>query len=125
MSYEWAMLAGMWQRDDAIVTYLGPEDPSTSFAHGLALSSARLRNGSITMCVSLQHINQSGGRVLFSYNASNGAYLRLGWLVTSVLMSLASLCQEQDQEVYTLPEAPRISNLKGFTSLPWNSKGNR
>jgi hypothetical protein len=78
MTHDWAMLAGRWKREDSILTYLGPEDPGVAFAHGLALSSGHFRNGSVTARVSLEHIDQSGGGILFGYNSSTGAYFTAG-----------------------------------------------
>lgn len=74
----WAPLAGKWKFDGSTATYLGPEDPNSPFPHGLALSSIRLRSGSISTRVSFDETEMSSGRIVFGYNSSTGAYFSAG-----------------------------------------------
>jgi len=75
----WAPVAGRWNFEDDLATYLGPEDPASPFPHGIALGEARLRSGSVETTV---HFSEepagSSGRILFGYNAATTEYYSIG-----------------------------------------------
>jgi hypothetical protein len=72
----WAPLAGKWKFAGSTATYTGPEDPTSP--HGVALSSLRLRSGSISAKISFDEAKESAGRIVFGYNSATGAYFSVG-----------------------------------------------
>lgn len=75
----WAAIDGKWKFEDDSVVYLGPEDPNSPIPHGIALSKARVRSGSIETRVHFFEKPQgSAGRIIFGYNPETREYFSAG-----------------------------------------------
>ncbi|MBI5304593.1 MAG: hypothetical protein HY868_20835 [Chloroflexi bacterium] len=74
----WVAIAGRWEFKDDSAKYLGP-DPEAPIRHGIALSDARVRRGSImTQVRFLENAKESEGRIIFGYNAKTTEYFLTG-----------------------------------------------
>lgn len=74
---KWAPIAGRWEFENDLARYLGPEDPASP--HGVALSVARLRSGSVETSVHFSEKPEgSSGRILFGYNSKTTEYYSIG-----------------------------------------------
>lgn len=75
---EWAAIAGRWEFEGSIATYLGP-DPRSPFPHGIALSSLHLRNGAVNAHVEYpENPAAHEGRIIFGYSPTTRSYYLAG-----------------------------------------------
>jgi hypothetical protein len=72
----WAAIAGNWSFRGSSAEYTGSEDPRSPV--GVALSSARIRNGHISSKIRLNNPGQNAGRLLLGYNTVTGGYYSVG-----------------------------------------------
>lgn len=72
----WAPIAGRWSFDERTAKYMSPEEQRDPF--GLALSSDRLRQGTIEVTVKLDNPSEGSARLVFGYDSSNGNYFSIG-----------------------------------------------
>jgi len=74
----WEPIEGKWKLQDDLVRYLGP-DSKSGFPGGIVLSDALFRSGSIATEVRFfEKPRQSGGRIIFGYNAVTKEYYSIG-----------------------------------------------
>ncbi len=75
---EWAAIAGRWDFEGSMATYLGP-DPRSPFPHGIALSSLHLRNGAVNTHVEYPEDPAAHeGRIIFGYSPTTRSYYLAG-----------------------------------------------
>ena len=72
----WAATSGAWSFGESIAEYTQPED--TPLPVGVALSSARIRNGRMSTKISLGDPAENAGRILLGYNTITGGYYSAG-----------------------------------------------
>ena len=72
----WAPVNGKWSCNGNKCTYNGPED--TQHQVGVALSSKKMRNGTISVKIKLNDPEKDSGRLLFGYNANSESYFSIG-----------------------------------------------
>ena len=75
-SLNWAPISGQWKIKAKKIEYLGPDDPNTPV--GVAISTARVRNGQISVRICLNNSDQNSGRILLGYHTVTGAYYSVG-----------------------------------------------
>lgn len=71
----WAALSGNWSFQETNAEYQSSEDSQPPV--GVALSSARMRNGRISVNIRLNNLEHAG-RILLGYNPATGGYYSVG-----------------------------------------------
>ncbi len=72
----WAAISGDWSFRESSAEYTRPEDAPQ--AVGVALSSARIRNGRMSAQIRLGNPEEGAGRLLLGYNTVTGSYYSAG-----------------------------------------------
>ncbi|SPD76483.1 conserved hypothetical protein [uncultured Desulfobacterium sp.] len=72
----WAPISGQWKISTNKADYIAPDD--LNIPVGIALSSARVRNGHISVEICLNDSDKNAGRILLGYNTVTGAYYSIG-----------------------------------------------
>ena len=73
---QWAPVVGSWQFPPNAARFVGPQEPTTP--HGIALSAARLKRGTVSFVAELDEPKGGAARVLFGYDTRSGAYFSAG-----------------------------------------------
>lgn len=72
----WAPMSGQWKINTKNTEYIAPDD--AKYQAGIALSTARVRNGQVSVKVCLNDADKNAGRILIGYNTVTGAYYSIG-----------------------------------------------
>ena len=72
----WAPISGQWKFEAKKIEYIGSDDPKSPV--GVAISSAQVRNGNISVRICLNNSEENSGRILLGYHTVTGAYYSVG-----------------------------------------------
>ena len=77
----WAAMSGDWSFRGSSAEYTRLEDASQPI--GVALSSARIRNGRVSARIRLGDPAENAGRILLGYNTVTDGYFLRDWEATA------------------------------------------